>query len=256
MFNFFKKKQVIAPPTIEGILCIPGPWKDHKEILHAIVEATSGEYLFAGMVLMNTKTNEAVKMFVEPKDASLKEKFQHTGLINNVSTEFLKQIDQHEHVVYLAHELGSFDRAKTLAFAGNALLQAGGFGINVDTCNKGFEKAHWMDLVTSFQEHSLYEMFVHDAIKDTRGYLFSCGMQHLGLKDTMIYNQAVEEAHSTLKIWGNYQVIDKPTIKVGQTFSIAANAPRFRILKEKNPPYKEHELLHNPFGMWRLKPLE
>jgi len=255
MFNFFKKRRTkqTAPPKVEGILCIPGSWKERNDILHAIVEATEGEYIFAGMVLMNTKTGAAVKMLIEPRDETLPEKFRHLGMRSQVSEESLKQIDAYEQAVYLIHDTGSFDSAKILALAGRAILKAGGYGINVDTCNKIFEKDHWMDLTADASLYNLYEMFVHDAIQDEQGNLFSCGMQHLGLKDTIIYGLPAKTAHSTLKIWGSYQVIEQPVLKIGETFSIAPDAPRFRILKEKNPVYQQDELFYNPFGMWKLK---
>lgn len=253
MFSFFKKKnekKAIIEPKIKSILCIPGPWKDRNEILHSIIQNNEFEYIFAGIALMNTKTNEAVQLFIEPKNESIVESFKFCGLVNQVSEKFLNEIKNHENIIYLISETGSYEKAKALAFAGNAILKAGGLGIHVESAGKSFEKEQWMNIIENFENADLYTMFVHDSIITENGNLFSCGMHHLGLKDTIIQNS--DTANETLRIWGYYQIIDKPKIILGQTFSTAPNSPIYKIAEELHPPYKDHELFHNPFGMWKL----
>jgi hypothetical protein len=261
MFSFFRKREKKKNkekilPKVKSVLCIPGAWKDRIEIMERIVESSSGEYIFAGIALLNTKTNESCQLFMEPKKETLLNTFAIAGLVNSVSEPFLNQIEKHEQIVYLISETGSFEKAKALAYAGNAILNAGGFGIYVESTGKAFEKEQWQELLENFEEQSLYEMFVHDSIENKDGKVFSCGMHHLGLKDCIIYGQSSEEANTALKIWGSYQIIDKPIIKKGQTFGFPPIIPTFRIEEEKNPPYKEHELFHNPFGTWKLTKLK
>jgi hypothetical protein len=258
MFSFFrkKKKKVREVPKVESILCIPGKWKDKTELLLAIVEANSGDYLMAGIVLMHIKTKTAFRILVEPRKDVMKSTFQYSGLINDVSEQFLEDIDAHEQVVYLLAETGSYETAKAFALAGNAILKAGGIGIHVESAGKAFEKEAWNEMLENYKEHYLYTMFVHDSIKDEGGNLFSCGMHHLGLKDAIVCGENTEVLHETLNIWGTYQVIDKPEIKLGETFSVAVEAPVFRITEAINPPYKDHEVLKNPFGMWQLNQIK
>lgn len=258
MFGFFRKKKEkdSATPRVESILCIPGEWKDREALLYAIVEASAGEYIMAGLVLMHTKTKTSFQILVEPKKELMRSTFQHSGLVNGVSEEFLEQIDAHEQIVYLIAETGSYVKAKAFALAGNIILKAGGIGIHVESAGKAFEKAQWSEMIDNYQEHYLYTMFVHDSIMDEEGNLFSCGMHHLGLKDTIVYGENKEHLQQTLHVWGVYQVVDKPHIKLGETFSVEMDAPIFRIKKKNHPPYEGHELLNNPFGMWALRELK
>jgi hypothetical protein len=84
------------------------------------------------------------------------------------------------------------------------------------------------------------------------GSVFSCGMHNLGYPDTIVSNEEFQYAVDLISIFGCYQLVEKPEIIAGQTFSKEAGAPRFRITNEMNPPYKDEELFTNPFGMWRL----
>lgn len=81
-------------------------------------------------------------------------------------------------------------------------------------------------------------MFVIESITTDDGTVFSCGMQNLGLKDTIVSGLQFQEAVDLIRIFGFYQVVDKPAIISGQTFSATVDAPRFRIIEEQNLPTK------------------
>jgi hypothetical protein len=56
-----------------------------------------------------------------------------------------------------------------------------------------------------------------------------------------------------LSSFGYYQIVEKPTIHAGQTFSPYRDAPVYRIHEESNQPNAGHDLFENPFGMWRFE---
>ncbi|NOQ75705.1 MAG: hypothetical protein GQ574_27105 [Crocinitomix sp.] len=173
--------------------------------------------------------------------------------MNQISEEFLNKIDGHKNVVYLIGETGNTESAKAIAEAGNALLKSGGTGVKVESTGKAFTKEHWSGLVTDFEESNLYQMYVLDSIIDGEGATYSCGMHNLGLKDSIVYNEAFQEAANLISIFGHYQLIDKPEIELNQTFSTHAEAPFFVISEEKNQPNSGDELFENPFGIWKLE---
>ena len=84
------------------------------------------------------------------------------------------------------------------------------------------------------------------------GYLH-CGMHNLGLRDTIVSGEPTNEAIDLMNIFSYYQLIDKPTILAGQTFSPKVGGTVYRITEELDPPYAGHELFGNPFGTWRLR---
>jgi hypothetical protein len=50
-----------------------------------------------------------------------------------------------------------------------------------------------------------------------------------------------------------YQIIEKPVIKHGQTFSPEQGAPVYKIFEHECTMYDSHELFYNPFGMYYLQ---
>lgn len=253
MWPFKKRDRTLKLPVkFDSVLCIPGNWKDDQEVKLAIVEATNGEYIAAGGVMINGKNACHFTFEVCERDERMKKSFSVAGRFTGMKDKFLAEIGEHNLVVYISAPTGSLLSAEHIAFAGEALLKAGGIGLKVETAGKAFEKDKWYSLTDNFEEHNVYEMFVIDSLSDVDGSVFSCGMQNLGLKDTIVSGLSLEETAALIRIFGCFQVVDKPAIMPGQTFSPTPDSPRYRISEESNPPYKGEELFSNPFGMWRL----
>ena len=256
MFNIFKKKtkpnysEFKRPRTI---LCIPGTWNDRSEIVQTIAENNLNEYLFAGMILMNVKTNKGFELEVCERDDRMRESFGFAGMVNRVSKEFLDQIDKHTYVIYLSTDTGNLEDARALAEAGKAILKSGGIGVKVETTGKAFEKNHWIEILENEEEPSLYPLYVLDSISDGKGTTYSCGMHNLGLKDTIIYGEEFQDSVDLISVFGYYQIVDKPIIEENQTFSVSIEAPVFKIKVESNQPNEGDELFENPYGMWKLE---
>ena len=235
------------------ILCIPGNWNDRTEIVTAIAQNNMNDFIFAGMLLFNLKTNQGFELEICEKDERMKNSFKYAGMVNRVSDEFLDEIDEHKYVIYLSAETGTLESAKEISEAGNAILKAGGTGIKVETTGKAFTKEHWAELLNDFEESNLYEMYVLDSISSDNGTTYSCGMHNLGLKDSIVYNEEFQHSVDLLSIFGYYQLIDKPKIISGQTFSADMESPVFEITEEKIQPNTGDELFENPYGMWKLE---
>lgn len=185
-------------------------------------------------------------------DDRMEESFRYAGMVTRVTEDFINQIANHKHVVYISGQTGNLEEAGHIAFAAEAILKAGGIGVKIETTGKAFERDKWCSLLDLFEESNLYEMFVIDSIVQEDGSVYSCGMQNLGYKDTIVSGEEFQAAVDLIKIYGYYQLVDKPTIKNGQTFSTEIDSPKYRISEELNQPYKSHEQFGNPFGMWRL----
>lgn len=249
------KKKTSSPITsieFESIVCIPGHWKSDQDVKLSIIQATAGEYMAAGGVMMNTKNKNHFTFEVCERDERMKESFGVAGRVTGVTEGFLNEIDSHSLVVYISTTAGSLLAAQHIAFAANAVLKAGGIGIKIETAGKAFEKEKWFDLMSNFQESHVYEMFVIDSLYVEDGTVFSCGMHNLGLKDTIVSGLPFQEAVDLIRVFGYYQIVDKPEILPNQTFSPTTDSLVYRITEETNPPYKDTELFSNPFGMWRL----
>jgi hypothetical protein len=251
----FKKKAIAhdkEPATFNSIICIPGPWKTREELILKIVEATDGEYIAAGGVLMNAKSQSHCSFKVCERDERMTASFAVAGMFTGLTADVLSEIGEHNLVVYLSAPTGNLKALELLSFAASAVLKAGGTGIKIETAGKAFEKELWLSAMNNFRESNLYDMFVVESLTDGHGTFFSCGMQNLGLKDTIVSGLPFQEAVDLIRIFSFYQIVDKPTILEGQTFTPTVGGTVFRITEETNSPYKDEELLGNPFGVWRL----
>ncbi|ENA1795480.1 hypothetical protein ABF176_002325 [Flavobacterium psychrophilum] len=256
MFNIFKKTEKRVNQTAtkpKTVLCIPGNWNDRTEVVTAIAENNMNEFIFAGMILLNLKSNVGFELEICERDDRMKESFKWAGMVNSISEEFLNEVDKHKYVIYLSADTGDTESAKFIAEAGKAILKSGGIGIKVETTGKAFTKEHWTELLNDYEESNLYQMFVLDSINDGEGKTYSCGMHNLGLKDCIVYNEGFQESVNLISIFGYYQLNDKPQIKTNQTFSKEAESTIFLVSEEINQPNKGHELFENPYGMWKLE---
>lgn len=235
------------------VICIPGNWKDRAEIVSSIAENNINEFIFAGEIMLNLKTNKVFEIEICERDDRIKESFKYAGMANRIGEDFLDLVDKHNYVIYLSAETGDIESAKSIAEASNAILKSGGFGIKIETTGKAFTKEHWTELLNNFEESNLYQMFVLDSISDGKGKTYTCGMHNLGLKDCIVYNEEFQESVNLLSIFGYYQLIEKPEIRINQTFSISLESPIYIITEEVNQPYKGDELFENPYGMWKLE---
>lgn len=253
---FFKKKKGNAPTAlkIKTIICIPGVWRDRTDLVTSIFNNNVNEYIFAGNILLNTKTEQHFEIEVCDRDERMVNSFKVPGMVNQLGDSYLSEIDKHNTVVYLIGEGGSLEKAEAIAKAAQAIINAGGIGVKVETAGKAFTKEQWASLAAGEPEGNLYRMFVLDSITENETEtVFSCGMHNLGLKDTIISGETLEESLDIISTFSYYQIVDKPVIAHSQTFSKAADSPIYQILEEPTPPYSGMELFENPYGMWRLQ---
>lgn len=251
----FKKKTPLKEEkqtSYETVICIPGKWVNWEEFIVELVAATEGEYIAAGNILMNARKNIHYHIDFCEADDKMAAAFTYAGRGTNISPACIDAIKNHNSVIYLRGITGSPETAANIAFAAVAILKAGGIGIKVESAGKAFDRDQWLNLGEPFNLASLYNMFVIDAIVQQDGTVFSCGMQNLGLRDTIVPGEEFQEAVRLISIFSFYQLVDKPTIRHWETFSPDVASSRYRITVEQNQPYKEDKIFGNPFGMWRL----
>ncbi len=258
MFNIFKKKKKLIDPTErkpKTILCIPGNWDNRTEIVTSIATNNLNEFIFAGMILLNVKTNKGFELEICEIDDNIKNSFKWLGFINQPSDDFLNKLDKLKYVIYISAKTGNLDNAKNIAEAGNAILKSGGIGIKVETINKAFTKEDWNKLSSNFTEANMYEMFVRESRMDKQGipYTYTCGMHNLGFKDSIVYDEELKLSIDLLSFFNLYQLIDNPEIQKGQTFSSDLKSPIFKITERKKGIYTGYDTFENPYGIWELK---
>lgn len=256
MWPFKKRNSQQTLQEAKVILCIPGNWNNFEHFQESLIVTSGAQYMVVADMLISGERQRHYKLEFCDRDDKMKASFAVAGKVTGMTESFLDEIAQHKHVVYIIGETGSLQDAENIAYAGNAILKAGGTGIKIESAGKAFDKKKWADFFDRFEPHLLYKMFVLDSITDEDGTVFSCGMQNLGLKDTIISGEEFQYAVDLIILFGYYQIIDKPVIMNGQTFRKNMESPIFRITAEAQPRYQDHETFANPFGMWRLSRIQ
>jgi len=241
---------------MQTVLCIPGPWADRTEFITALVQARKGEYLFAGAILAHFPADTHFLLELHEADADLPVAFQRAGLFSAMSDEAVAAVANHRMVAYLLtqpDQPASLASARAVAQAAAALLDAGGIAVKVETAGKAFEAAKWRELLALETAGALWELFVAVAIKNEDGASFTCGMHNLGLKDALVRHLPTADAVPLLREFTFFGAAEQPELAIGHTFSLAADAPVYRLVEATPQPYADHPDFRNPYGMWELR---
>lgn len=230
------------------ILCIPGIWESQSEFITSVAEKSEG-WLAAGFVMMKTATNNNVRFEFQERDPNVSEAFLYAGPHWKDSLE-MSLIRNHKSIVYLICDGGSIENCFAAMEAADALLKSGGLGVKIETTGIAHSPKLWHEITTSKPLNGLHYAF---AIYLTGEQVYSCGMQNFGIPDAIVKNDPNENCTELLRIFTWYLLSESPDIREGNTFSIAADAPVYKIFRHEGIEYGEDSLFSNHFGTWELR---
>ena len=128
------------------VLCVPGPWKDRSELVTAVAGSNDGKFLLAGNVLFRPELNEGYDVDVRNADPRMHKSFSIAGHPWKDSAEMLL-ITNHQMVVYIVDENGgSIERSERVMHAAISLLNAGGFGVKIESTGLAHSPDYWRKL--------------------------------------------------------------------------------------------------------------
>jgi len=232
------------------VIGIPGAWPSRTDLVASIATLSNG-YLFAGRVLMEVCTSNACELEVYEHDPKLRHAFEIAGR-DRISPELLTQIAGHTFTAYvIGSELSPAGVAQMRVFAA-ALLRSGGFAVKVESTGIAHSPEAWLRDIDDQSIESLYPLF-HTYIGSSE-YYYSCGMKNFGLPDCSV-DRSVSPATAaeTMHAFNYFQLNESPSFQEGHTFSLSAEAPKYRLSKLAYG-YKPGSPLDNPFGRWHLQP--
>ena len=243
----------MTPPKI--ILCVPGLWPTRSDVVTTIAGHSDG-WLFLGMLLMETATKRTCELEVCGPDERLVGAFTAAGFGGRVDEKILPRIGQHRHVLYAVCDAGSLDAARYAVRAGAALLRAGGLAVKVESAGVAHGPERWgrlaADDATPFDLYAALVTLVRGEAE-----FYSCGMHAFGLPEASgPRGLGVDDAAALLNQFNLFQIIDSPRLNDGETFSVDADAPRYRLRRRPCTTYPPDDPFHNPAGVWHLEPVE
>jgi hypothetical protein len=245
-----EREGTMATDGPECVMCVPGLWADRRELVRRIAEAQTG-YLFAGGILIRIDTKAAFKAEVQAADPKVTAAFRAAGP-HWVASDEMARIADHTMVVYLVGKAGSRAGAEEMMLAAAALLKVGGLGVKIDSTGLSFSPEAWLKLIDERHLLSPFRAFV---VYLTGTEVYSCGMHNLGLPDAIVRSEDSDDPVELLRTFNFYVYSESPTFLPGHTFSVAPGAPTYRVSKEPCTAFEKGDLFHNPFGLWRLRPV-
>jgi hypothetical protein len=203
---------------------------------------------------MNLATHEAFELQIHEHDPRLREVFKIAGS-GKFSERDLALIASHTYTLYALGPAGSLESARSAMAVACGLLRAGGLAVKVESAGVAHTAEHWFRFSETAGPLPLYGAYV--TLIGGGGTVYSCGMHNLGLRDGIVSgNISPKEATGLLQTFLLYTLLETPVLEHGHTFSVDAQAPRYRLEAETCSKYAPDRAFHNPFGMWRLCPVE
>jgi hypothetical protein len=238
----------------ETILCIPGPWASRSEFLRAIITVEPpGDFMFAACILAHAKERDHVPLTYEDADPRMSESFRVGGQ-GKLSEATLQKISSHAGVAYLHFPLDLPGQRDRIIKFTDVVRRAGGLAIKVESSGVAHEWNRWSYLLTG-EDFDLYCcacMLMAD-----RKHFYSCGMHHFGAPECSVPREMdLGEAADLINQFNLFQIVDRPRLATGHTFSVSDDAPRFRLTLEDDRRHAPDDLFHNPDGIWVLTPCE
>jgi hypothetical protein len=240
--------------TPEMMICIPGPWKDRTDFLQRVVAQTKGDFMFAGGILANPKGKDHVPLeFCEPY-TDMRRAFELAGQ-GKLPVSVLDQVNAHQSVVYLRFPLDVIgQRGRLLKFT-TVLRDVGGFAVKVESTGIAHAWDTWQNLLSSDNPFDQYRGVV--VLIGDEQYFYSCGMHHFNLPDCQTSRQLpAEEAADTMNRFNYYQIVERPTLASGHTFSLTTDSPAYRLTLIADAKHGEDDFFRNPQGLWNMERVE
>ncbi|CRK85100.1 DUF4261 domain-containing protein [Neobacillus massiliamazoniensis] len=234
---------------VQVIIGVPGKWKNRTELIQSVVSNGDG-YLMAGYIIHNAKKDVGFEVEVYEHDPHLKEAFSYAGTFED---SLLDEIEHHTLTVYVIANIKGFEGLKQIVDVGATLLKSGGLAVKIETSGIAHTKDEWFQLLENQDYFPIYSHFVN-LVGDEESY-FSCGMKAFGLPDVITPSSiSPEEASDLLNNFNLYNIVEHPSFKNGETFSLEENSPLYKIDLINEYRYEEDDVFFNPFGLINLIP--
>lgn len=238
------------PMCAQLVLCVPGPWEDWDDFMRCVAAGTAGRYFVAGGLLTHAETGNVFELQFEPRDERVRDAFGASGRHWRDSPD-MDRIAAHESIVYLLGHGGSDQNVHSFMLAAQALLDADGYGIKVESSGLAHPPDDWREMCSTLYLFSPFRAFV--LVVTDPGEAGSCGMHTFGMFDVRVVDDDETGALLAAQKFSWYLYTSRPTIRAGQTFSCDEQAPVYRIHADDGIDYAPGSLFINPFGTWRLE---
>ncbi|WP_145227244.1 DUF4261 domain-containing protein [Gimesia algae] len=238
---------------MEVVVGIPIVLDSHDAFRDQVLSVARDRFLFAGQILMSLENSAAVRCEIHEADPNMALAFELGGQ-GTISENDLAAIAAHRSVVYLITDRTGLTELHQLHTFIDVTLECGGLGVKFENSGVAHGLSSWQQ--QKFCGNNLDLLQSHVMLAGDEQFFYSTGMHIFGLPDATvpatIENQA---AAQLLTEFNHYRIFEAAQIKDGQTFSLAADAPHFRLHLKEDEINAGQECFVNPYGRFLLEPL-
>jgi hypothetical protein len=236
--------------STETILCIPGTWADRTDFIRRVITLEpKGRYMFAGFMLADLHEKDHVALELYPRDLDIPRVFELAGQ-GRLDGGVLRSLEAHRSVAFLRFAPNVMrERDRLLRFS-QVLQAAGGLAVKVESAGVAHSWERWRALLSgsTLDQYTAVVTLVADA-----GFFYSCGMHNLSLADCEVpVSLGTQAGAELMNVFNHWRVAEGPVLKDGHTFSLAADAPRYRVHLVPDSRHEPGDPFFNPQGLWRL----
>ncbi len=229
-------------------LRVPGRWSDPRELEKSL---PGGHRLAWGR--LELPDGYGVDVVPQAADGEFPKVFA-TACSGMPSMHERRRVEQYTVNICLLGPGGSIESARCMLRAGAAVIRAGGVGVFVDNGAKAHTGREWLRLSEEPDDCDLFRAFV--STYRSAGDIWSVGMHALGLRDAVICRSGDEDADQGALIgFLGYSFSPDCDIADGDLAG-DESGPQFRLRRESCARIPATSPMHNPYGLWRLVPLD
>lgn len=237
----------------EILLCIPGPWTDRADFLRrTMMFDTPGRYMYAAGMFADVHAKDHIKLDLCDADPQMDDAFSIAGQ-GHIDDSLLAEIGAHRSVVYLHFPADALDQRERILKYTQILQRLGGIAIKVESAGTAHGWDRWFKLMSgdTFQQYCALCVLVGGSETHV-----SFGMHHFGKPDSEVPSSIeINAAADLMNRFNMYQIVENPNLGSGHTFSLAADAPVYRLTHRVDDRYPDDSPFHNPNGLWNIVPV-
>ena len=233
------------------IVCVPGTWESRSEFVTSIVASTKGEFIFAGTILAHPSGNDHVELEFFDAHEQMAEAFEYGGQ-GKLSEVTLNRIAECKSVAYLHFPFDIISQKERINRFTEVLSRSGGIAAKLETSGIAHDWEQWFGLLRSDNPFDTYRGSV--VLVGDDQFFYSCGMHNFGLPDAQISNRFDPgEGADLLNRFNYWQIVEKPVLEPGHTFSLTETSPHFQLELLEDPRHGDDNTFRNPNGIWELR---
>jgi len=233
------------------ILGIPGNWETRSEFIESMARKGNG-YVYMGNHIGSLEApGEFFDVEISEFNPYVAEAFEIAGN-GSFDKEDIISLENHKSIVYIFGEGGSLEKVIKIMEVASAVLHAGGVAVNVESSGRARTKADWLEITMSKDITRIFTVFVQMSLENNTFY--TTGMQSFGYPDVITTSDTITgiEVETLFRVFCLYNLIGKPKITHGETFSLNTNSPIYIMNQEKCTMFDEDDPFYNPYGLWNL----